>query len=69
MNKKLTIATNYDDWEGLYVDGVLFTEGHKLRTDDIFAALGFVCWERDASKYLSEHGSLPHKLLDLEGPT
>lgn len=29
MNK-LVIATNEDDWEGLYAEGVLVSEGHRL---------------------------------------
>lgn len=66
MNKKLTIATNYDDWEGLYVDGILYTEGHKLRVEDIFSALGITCEEVSVAGYLETYGSLPSKFHDLE---
>ncbi|MEK4025319.1 hypothetical protein [Sporosarcina sp. FSL W7-1283] len=30
---KVVIAT-YDDWEGLYVNGMLRTEGHSINHDD-----------------------------------
>lgn len=66
MTKKITIATNYDDWEGLYVDGILFTEGHKLRSEDIFEALGIHYEEVSAGSYLENYGRLPENLDELE---
>ncbi len=36
----VTIVTNGNDWEGLYIDGELINENHSLRTVDILAALG-----------------------------
>lgn len=66
MTKTITITTNHDDWEGLYVNGVLFTEGHKLRSEDIFEALGIEYEEITAYSHLENYGSLPDKLEDLE---
>lgn len=39
MSKKIIIVTNGDDWEGLYLDGKLITEGHSVSPRDICNAL------------------------------
>lgn len=36
---KITIVSNGDDWEGLYLDGVLFCEGHDVTLRDLARAL------------------------------
>jgi hypothetical protein len=36
---KITIVSNGDDWEGLYLDGVLFCQDHKVTTQDVASAL------------------------------
>lgn len=39
-----------DDWEALYIDGVLKADGHSLSPRDIFEALGLECKELEAAK-------------------
>ncbi len=65
--KKLVLVTNYDDWEGLYIDGVLVLEGHQVRKDEMFTALGINYTEVEADvSWLASRGSLPKKLSDVE---
>lgn len=33
-NNLVIVKTENGDWEGIYVNGTLFTEGHSLSTDD-----------------------------------
>jgi hypothetical protein len=66
MNKKITIVTNEDDWEGLYVDGLLAVQGDRLRVQDVLAAVGIfpdtlVC-DYD---WLSDQGYLPVSLDEV----
>lgn len=64
---KITYATNYDDWKGIYVDGKLKLEGHSLRMDEVMALFSdFITYkEVDATDYLYEVGSLPSDLSEL----
>jgi len=65
--KKLVLVTNYDDWEGLYIDGELVLEGHRVRRDEIFEKLGIDYTEVEAAEgWLESRGSLPQKLSDVE---
>lgn len=66
MTKKYTIVTNDDDWEGLYIDGVLYCEGHTLRKEDIFSAMGIVIENITACDHIADYGSLPYCIIDLE---
>lgn len=65
---KITYATNYDDWEGIYVDGVLKVEGHKIQIHDLFELFSdFSTVENiNATDYLDQYGSLPYKLAELD---
>lgn len=38
--QKITIVSNGDDWEGLYLDGVLVDEGHEITPLALAEALG-----------------------------
>lgn len=64
---KITYATNYDDWEGIYVDGVLKLQDHKIRIQDLFELFSdFITVEEiDAYDYLAEMGSLPTTVKEL----
>ncbi len=42
---KVTLVSNGDDWEGLYVDGELKTEGHRVTAYDLAEVLGLE-WDR-----------------------
>ncbi len=64
---KVTLVSNGDDWEGLYVDGKLKTEGHSVTPHDLAAALDLE-WERVtvSSNWLGyEVGSLPQELSKI----
>lgn len=37
---KITIVSNGDDWEGLYLDGVLFDQDHSITAKNLARALG-----------------------------
>lgn len=64
---KITYATNYDDWEGIYVDGVLKLEDHRIRINDLFELFSdFITVEEiDAGEYLSEMGRFPSTVEEL----
>lgn len=64
--REIVIATNYNDWEGLYINGVLATEGHSLTADDILFALDINYVEKDAREYLKDGAMLPFSLSDLD---
>lgn len=67
ITKKITIVTNEDDWEGLYVDGKIVVQDHKLRVEDVLAALGIyaetVTCDHD---WLLNFGYLPNNLEDVK---
>jgi hypothetical protein len=65
---EITIVTNYDDWEGLYVNGVLSKEGHKIRLNDVLEKLGVTAQyiEFDNSWIEQQGGRLPARLNDVK---
>jgi hypothetical protein len=57
-----------DDWHGLYKDGTLLVEGHKLTYEDIADALGVKITEKECDQeWLEDNGNLPKKLSDVKG--
>lgn len=66
---KVVIVSNDDDWEGLYVDGKLYHQGHDIPNDVILEACNIeikkiVC---DQDWLLEESdGRLPEKLSDVK---
>lgn len=69
---KVILVTNYDDWEGVYVDGVLVAEGHQIQKGDFMAILKqsntFDYTTEEAGEWLSDWGNLPEsyeKFLEL----
>jgi hypothetical protein len=34
------VVVSLEDWEGLYLNGELATQGHRITPDDVAAALG-----------------------------
>lgn len=36
----IKLVTNCDDWQGLYIDGKLITEGHSISLRDFADAVG-----------------------------
>jgi hypothetical protein len=52
-----------DGWVGLYKDGVLVQEGHRLTTEDIFEHLGVDLDFVEADEgWLADEGNLPLRL-------
>lgn len=55
-----------DDWEGLYVDKVLYVQGHSISARDLAEAAGLNLKISEAttagSDYLAENGYLPETL-------
>lgn len=61
------LVTNHDDWMGLYVNGVLFTEGHDIRPRDLLAAAGIELETVEPDgEWLYECGHLPQKLSEVK---
>ncbi len=63
----LTLVSNGDDWEGLYIDGVLVNEGHTITLGDLAEAFDCRLTRVDVlSDWLGgEVGRLPDKLTDI----
>ena len=55
-----------EDWEGLYVDGVLYVQGHSIDARDIAGAANLKFETTHAteagSDYLADNGYLPETL-------
>ncbi len=64
LTPKITIVSNGDDWEGLYLDGVLFAEDHQIRVHHLAEALDLEIETVEVSRrWLGETVlSLPAKL-------
>ncbi|NOQ49755.1 MAG: hypothetical protein GQ553_03725 [Nitrosomonadaceae bacterium] len=64
---ELVLVTNYNDWEGLYIDGKLVLEGHVIRKDEMLTILGINYTEVEAAEgWLESCGCLPKNLSDVE---
>lgn len=65
-NHKYTLVIA-DDWEGLYRDGELLTQGHSLSMFDVFGALGLDLGKvRPDNTWLEAEGLLPTYLEDVK---
>jgi hypothetical protein len=63
--KKITLV-RADDWRGLYIDGKLVEEGHRVDTIDVLTRLGIDAeqfWAND--EWLCDRGRLPEDLKDV----
>ncbi len=64
---KLTLVSNGDDWEGLYVNGELACEGHEVSPEDVAAV-----FERHLDRiyvdpfWLQQRGYLPKNLTEVK---
>ncbi len=61
------VLVRADDWRGLYLDGKLVDEGHRVDTIDVLHALGIEatqCWAND--EWLNDRGCLPPSLRDVK---
>ena len=56
-----------DDWEGCYVDGKLFSEGHHINWLYVLRQLGHDTSQIEANyEWLNEIGNLPENLSDVQ---
>ncbi len=64
---KLTIVSDGDYWEGLYVDGELACEGHCVTVNDVAAAVGVhITSLLVDSHWMADRGNLPKKLSKVQ---
>lgn len=68
-NNKLTVIQT-DDWEGLYLDDRLITEGHSIDWKYVLEKLGYnteanYLSEKEWIEYLGDGGALPQSLNEL----
>lgn len=62
----LVLVTNHDDWEGLYVNGVLYTQGHRIDHDDLLRAVGIELKTVEPDgEWLYGRGNLPDRLDEV----
>ncbi len=60
------LVTNCDDWEGLYIDGVLVEECHKINFKDWVGKISELTEVEVTSEWLGEDvGSLPSSISDI----
>lgn len=66
MGTNVVIVGNGDDWEGLYIHGRLFLQGHRLTAEDILEAF-HINYESKltAEGWLEEVGHLPTHIKDV----
>jgi hypothetical protein len=63
---KLALVTG-DDWEGLYVNGQLAVEGHKVSVRDALCAIGHYLDVREADNdWLDDRGCLPENWTSVK---
>ena len=62
---RIDIVGIADDWEGLYVDGVLVTQGHRIDRDDIMAQVPTVEY-REHEAWAAEYDECPALLADVQ---
>ena len=68
MKKKITLVDcPGGDWEGLYVNGKLIMENHRLELDDVLDAIGVNYQSITADDdWMAEVGTLPDKLSEVK---
>lgn len=55
------------DWEGLYIDGKLYAEGHSLRASDVLDALDIPTETVTVDEeWMEDEGQLPDSLKDVK---
>ena len=64
----ITFVSNYDDWEGVYIDGKLFEEGHDADWLRVLEHLGHRIADSiyADTEWLQARGSLPKDIKDVK---
>lgn len=66
MKRKITFV-QADDWEGLYINGVLVCEEHSICVEHLLSALKIPATTIQADyDWLVARGRLPEKLSDVK---
>jgi hypothetical protein len=61
------VIVKADGWQGLYKDGKLVCEDHRVTYKDLAEALGIVVYEKEADQgWLEDEGNLPKNLSDVK---
>ena len=59
-------VTNGDDWEGLYIDGVLAIEGHRISAWEAMCVLGINSHSAEIdTPWMHDMGNLPVDFCDI----
>lgn len=66
MTQKKIVIVNGDDWQGIYINGKLYYEGHSIPNHIVLEALDapYETTECD-SNWLEECGNLPKNLEEV----
>ncbi len=67
----IVFVTNEDDWQGVYVDGELVTDGHTINYSALFDRLvgetiSSTKWRVVDEDWMQEEGYLPSNLFDVK---
>lgn len=63
----IRLVTNHDDWEGLYVNGKLVTQGHEVTRREMMHLLNLDYQELEVdAEFLAEELELPDNLKDCK---
>lgn len=67
MNKPKFVIVNADDWQGLYKDGELVTEGHSVELHELASAADIELEELEADVYFDgyDHSRCPQSLDEI----
>lgn len=67
---EVVIVSGAEDWEGLYIDGKLVSEGHSIRVHDVLDALGVtltrINLDDKQESQLERKGSMPKTLKGVQ---
>ncbi len=61
------VLVDYDDWQGLYIDGELVLQDHRLKLSEVLSALGIKLETKWADgEWLESRRSLTRLLKDVK---
>lgn len=64
--KTATIIDNGDDWEGVYIDGKLIVQDHRINPKELLKQLGYFVETLEPDyEWLDAQGYLPEDLSDV----
>lgn len=67
MKKTKIVIACCDDWEGIYVDGQLQYENHRIHAEDIARILDLdITYKTVSEKWMGDRGCLPKELKQVK---